>query len=163
MTAIRSTRTARTEGITAKPAFRGRRAIVAAVAAVFGLLAAPLQAEHEAFNVTMTLTATVAAHVDGEQVTMKASMANAPAVDPRRQFGIQYREWDGNAGPDDVSWQNVSALNEASVTWELYLEDMMGPGPFYYQVRGWNMQKVDGEWQASFSEPSDTVTVRRLD
>ena len=59
MTAIRSTKTARTEDMTAKPAFRGCRTIVAAAAVIAcGLLAAPLQADHETFTATVTLTAT---------------------------------------------------------------------------------------------------------
>ena len=63
MTAIRSTKTAltdRTEDMTAKPAFRGCRAIAAAAAVIaFGLLAAPLRADHQALDVTVTLAATL--------------------------------------------------------------------------------------------------------
>ena len=89
MTAIRSTKTIRTKDRTAKPTFRGYRGIVTAATVIaFGLLAAPLQADH-LDDTTVTLTATVG---DDDMVTL--SVSASPPVnnnDPRQETRYQFR------------------------------------------------------------------------
>ena len=152
MTAIRSTKTIRTKDRTAKPTFRGYRGIVTAAAVIaFGLLAAPLQADHALSDVSVTLTATVG---NDDMITLDVS-ANPPVNnnDPSQQTGLQfrYRQGDGVWAGDDDGWETVGL---GSLMWE-----PLGDGPFYFQARVWNYRKVDGEWHASVSESSAVVTV----
>ena len=159
MTAIRSIKTTRTEDMTAKPAFRDRRAIVAAAAVIAcGLLAAPLQADHEAYEVTVTLTGTV--NVDEsekvEQVKLEASVSSLVDNPKLEQTGFQFREWEGGGNAPDSWWDMGTGVNVSSVEQYVHLD---GDGPFHFQARVWHVSAVDGDLHFSVSEPSETVTV----
>ena len=146
MTAIRSMETARTVDMT-KPAFRGRRAIVAAAAVVAcGPLAAPLQAEHEPFDVTVTVTASV--DNDGPvdvrgMVKLEMSMTGEPDGlfdDPSQQAGFAWR-WRGKSG-NWIQWESTPSSSDSDTLWISDFSNAVGP--YYFQVRAWNARKVDG-------------------
>ena len=146
MTAIRSTKT----DMTAKPAFRGCRTIVAATAVIAcGLLAAPLQADHVAYDVTVTLTTTIS---DG-QVTLTASI-DGFVTDPNQQTGFQFamkgegQEW------SDGWWNMGDVGGSANVT----IQDFIGygDGPYYFKVRAWNAARVDGSVHFTYSPTTET-------
>ena len=151
MTAIRSRKTIRTEDMTAKPAFRGCRAMVAAAAVVAcGLLAAPLQADHESFSATVTLTATPG---DGE-VTL-----NVGGITTSASFawvGYQYR-----GGPWDTQWTLIGgeADDSGAVTASVIVQDLTNGVEVSFEARAFRANMEDGEWHFQYSGASDSVSV----
>ena len=150
MTAIHSTETTRTGDMTTKLVFRGRRAIVAAAAVVAcGLLAAPLQAEHVAYDVALTLTTTVSAE---KHVTLTATIDGFVA-DPQQQTGFQYTmKGEDQEYSDD--WYNMGDVGgSANVTVQDFIG--YGDGPYHFKVRAWNARVDAGSLHFSYSPTTE--------
>ena len=138
MSAMHSMETARTEDMTAKPVFRGCRAIVAAATVIAcGLLAAPLQAEHQTIDVTMTLTATAG----NTYVTLAASHTGALNVH------YQYRE-----ETEDI-WRHMA---DTAQVW-----DLTNGVPYTFEGRALQLvgENDDGSDHFIYSDVSESVTV----
>ena len=154
MTAIRSIKTARTEDRTAKPVFRGGRAIVAAAAVIaFGLLAAPLQADHVTYDATVTIELTDGQDGNVVELTVQSSPAN---TDPRQQTGLQYRTKVEGTEWSESSWGAIG--DEVGDTATMSFWDFTVDGLWSFQARAWNMRQIDGEWHLTFSTPSEVLT-----
>lgn len=161
MIATRSTRTARTENMTAKPAFRGCRATAAAAAVIaFGLLTAPLQAQTEDCthstgecictddDYTVTLSATLGSD---NVITLVGSVSPAFFEAADQQSGFQYRYKE----PEDFGWSDWETLDRDPLRWTPF----HGNGPYSLRARAWTYKKVDGEWCLLLTDPTDVVTV----
>ena len=150
MTAIRSTKTTSAEDMTAKPALRGRRAIVAAAAVVAcSLLAAPLQAEHETFDVTVTLTATPG---DGE-VTLQASHGVDSHVGAQSLEIVGYQFRGQSNGEWDDDWWHMYADGSG------YVRELTNGTAYTFQARAYRATSGDDGYHYAYSDPSESVTV----
>ena len=146
----------KTAHLTAKQAFRGCRAIIAAVAVIAcGLFAAPLQADHITYDATVTLTATLG---DSRQVTLNASV-DGFIYNPSEQTGFEYRMRQGEGSYSDSGWMTMNAGVMTTPRDGNVSVDLSGDGPFHFQARAWNMRQIDGEWHLAVSDPSAEVTV----
>ena len=143
---------ASTGGHAAGPARRRFRVIVSMAAMIAcGLLAAPLQADHETFNVAVTLQG---APGDG-QVTLRASHTGSGNVVGIAAYDelIVYRFREKVDGVWDDSWWNMGSEGTTTVT------DLTNGTAYTYQAQALMARRVDGEWHYAYSDPSGEVTV----
>ena len=152
MTAIRSTKTARTEDMTAKSAFRGCRAIAMTAAAIaYGLLAAPLQADHETFDVTVTLTVTVGDGRADLQASHTGGDSDVGTAVSGEIIGCVFQ-----AKRADVDWDN-DWWNMNDCEWPV--EDLDNGIAYSFRSKAYRATRgSDGEYHFAYSEPSDAVT-----
>ena len=153
MTAIRSTKTAPMEDMTAKPAFPGCRAIVTAAAVIaFGLFAAPLQADHETFDVTVTLEATAG---DGQvelTATHTASSSVTGAAVAGEIIDCLFQEKRADADWGD-SWWNMSECRNT-------VGDLENGTAYSFRSKAFRATRdSEGGLHFAYSEPSEAVTV----
>ena len=119
----------------------------AALAAL--LFAAPLQADHESFNVAVTL----AAEPGDGQVVLRASHTsggNVVGLAQTELIGYRYREKsDGAWG----SWQGMGSDGNVEV------QDLTNGTAYTYEAQAIRATMVDGDWHLAYSDSSDEVTV----
>ena len=112
-----------------------------------GLLAAPLQAEHIAYDVTVTITETV---VEDDKLKFDVSIPGF-VYDSSQQTGLKWTirpnggEWD--------HWFDMGMSTSGSGSVEIWdLTEEYGDGPWTLAAKAWNMRKIDGEWHLTWSD-----------
>jgi hypothetical protein len=136
--------------MTVLPTFRGCRAIVAAAAVTaLSLFAAPPSAQADTYDVTVTLSVTVA--TDG---TATLSPSSTPSPDSNEDVGYQFQDREGNGDYGD-GWWNMGVDGTHEIDPSFWLTD----GPYYVRARAWRTHDDDGESTLTYSEPSAEVEV----
>lgn len=124
-----------------------RTAFPALFAAVCVLFAAqPLQAE-ETYDVTVTLSVTVA---DDGTATLSASAT--PDTSATDEVGFQWQDREGSAEFGD-SWWNLGSNQQ--IDRDFWFTD----GPYYVRARAWKVSNDGGERTTIYSDPSAEVEV----
>ena len=139
---------ASTGGHAVSRAHRRLRGIVSiAVMIACGLLASPLQADHETLNVVVTLEATPG---DG-YVTLRASQVGIGGAVDSDITGYHFREQFNGAWDD--SWWNMQSDGSSTVS------DLANGTAYTYQARAYKVSVSDGQYHYAYSDSSAAVTV----
>ena len=137
-------------GHAAGPARRRFGAVVAMAAMIAcGLPAAPLLADHEKFEVAVTLEA----EAGDRQVTLRASYTdsgNAGGAAAGEIIGFRFREQVD--GVWDDSWWNMNDDGTSTIG------DLTNGTAYTYEAQAYKVRRVDGAWHYAFSDSSNAVT-----
>lgn len=121
-------------------------AVFAAVCVLF--TAHPLQAE-ETYDVTVTLSVTIA---DDATATLSASAS--PDTSATEEVGFQFQDREGSADYGD-SWWSMGDGSSQTINRNFWLTE----GPYYVRARAWKASNDGGEQTTIYSEPSAEVEV----